>query len=50
MHKVNQIKGMQGRLQGGNNLEEVNDKKVIKDTFKVVLDTFTLAQDYKRTL
>jgi hypothetical protein len=47
------MKGVRGRLQGDNNLEGltkgIDDNKVIKDTFEVVLDTYTLAQDYKHT-
>jgi hypothetical protein len=53
MYEVNQMKGVRGRFQGDNNLEEVNeaidDNKIIKDTFKVLFDTYTLAQGYKHT-
>jgi hypothetical protein len=50
---MNQMTEVQCRLKETTILErpmkEIDSNRAIKDTFKVVLDTFTLSQGYKCT-
>jgi hypothetical protein len=53
MYKVNQMKGIRGKLQGDNNLEEANESNQWQHGYKGyiqgLLDIYALAQGYKCT-